>query len=107
MLYFSNIQNWFHREDLIRSRSYIAHISIQDAYTQMLHELSTMDDRFYEEFDARKLKRQPTRHEFAQFAVSGKLIVLNSDNSSHILSSRDFKNPGYYISNANSLFNPR
>jgi hypothetical protein len=107
MLYFSNIRNWFRWEDLIRYRTYIAHITIQDAYTQMLHELSTMDDRFYEYFDARKLKRQPTRHESEQFAVSGKLTFLNNDNSIHIRKFRDFKNPGYYISNANSLFNPR
>jgi hypothetical protein len=54
----------------------VMHVSIQDAYQQILHELSTMDDRFYKVFDARKLKRCSTGKDWREFAVPGRFIFL-------------------------------
>ncbi|CAF4537537.1 unnamed protein product, partial [Rotaria magnacalcarata] len=35
----------------------------------MLRELSTMDNRFYEDWNARKLQRQPNKSDWKTFAV--------------------------------------
>jgi hypothetical protein len=48
------------------------HISIEDVYQRMLHELSKMEDRFYKDFDARNLGRSPTEQYWTEFAVPGK-----------------------------------
>ena len=63
-------------EDLERRMKFVAHISINDAFGQLLNELSTMEERFYEDFDARNLKRLPTKDDWKTFAIPGKKFVF-------------------------------
>ena len=76
---FRYINIWFHLEDLERRMKFVAHISINDAFGQLLNELSTMEERFYDDFDGQKLKRLPTKDYMKDFAINGMKIVPNKD----------------------------
>ncbi len=66
------IENWFSLEDKRRFTTSINHISTVDAYNRILQELSSIEDRFYHEFDARRHKRQPREYDWKEFAVPRK-----------------------------------
>jgi hypothetical protein len=69
-----HIIQWFYLEDLRRYQGSMKHISIQDAYESILNELSTMEDRFYHDFDARNLRRSPTKDDWKTFVLPSKFI---------------------------------
>jgi hypothetical protein len=69
-----HIEHWFSSEDLQRYQRSMKHISIQDAYKNILNELSTMEDRFYYDFDARNLRRSSTKDDWKKFVLSSKFI---------------------------------
>jgi hypothetical protein len=48
------------------------HISTTDAYKRILQELSSIEDRFYHDFDSRRYKKQPTGYDWKTFAVPRK-----------------------------------
>jgi len=70
------LENWFHSEDLQRCNKSITHISNQHAYENILHELCTMEDRFYNDFDGRNLRRSTTKDDWKEFSIHSKLIFF-------------------------------
>jgi hypothetical protein len=62
----------------------IIHVSVQDAYERMLHELSIMNAHFYDDFDVRKLRRQQTKDGWKKFDIPGKLFFSNK-NETHLI----------------------
>lgn len=61
-------------EDKYRSFNSEKHISLNEAYERILHELSTMDDRFYDYIDQQNLQRSITNEDKLTFVIPGKLI---------------------------------
>ncbi len=82
---FRYIEFWFNSEDLKRAVKHIRHVSIQEAYKQILHELFTMDDRFYAALNARNLKRCSTGKDWREFAVPGKSIFFQNKDQKLII----------------------
>ncbi|CAF4679356.1 unnamed protein product [Rotaria socialis] len=68
---------YFDTEDKLRSTRDFSHITKEVAYNRMLHALSTIDYRFYEDWDARKRKRQQNKNDWKTFAVPTIAMMLS------------------------------
>ena len=64
-------------EDKYRSFNPDKHISPDEAHERIIHELSTMDDRFYAYIDQLNLQESDTNADKSAFAIYGKLIFPN------------------------------
>jgi hypothetical protein len=79
-------------EDFERYKKSIIHISTQDAYEHIRNELSTIADRFYKVFDARKLRKSPTKDDWKNFAIPSKLNFSSDDETYNIFHYLDILN---------------
>ncbi|CAF1979016.1 unnamed protein product [Rotaria magnacalcarata] len=93
---------YFDTEDQLRSTRDFSHITKEVAYNRMLHELSTMDNRFYEDWNARKLQRQPNKSDWKTFAVPTLAMMLSTlymQRESYLPSNDEFVDNEYFESN--------
>jgi hypothetical protein len=70
------IETWFRLEDFKRYNRSMIHVSTQDAYENIIHELSTFENRFYDDFDARNHRRSATKDDWKQFSIPSKSIFF-------------------------------
>ena len=71
------ITYWLAVEDKYRSFNPDKHISLEEVYERILHELATMDDRFYAYIDQLNPYGSDTNVDESAFAIYGKLIFPN------------------------------
>ncbi|CAF4019642.1 unnamed protein product [Rotaria sordida] len=71
------IAYWLYAENSQRSIGLLTYISEEKVYKRILEELFTIDYRFYGDFDARKLTRQPNKIDWKDFAIPVILKMLD------------------------------
>jgi len=86
------LEKWFHMEDFERYKKSIIHISIQDAYEHIRNELFTIEDLFYTDFNARNLRKSPTKDDWKNFAIPSKLNFSNDNETYNIFHYLDILN---------------